>query len=181
MPEFENTIKPEDRAARAAEELAAAGNQVSARAVRERSGVRMNIAAEAARAWNERAAEQQNVPEIPDEVRTRLDGIWRTAYVAARQDFDKARAGWVKKVETVEEDAAELTKTVAELEQRIEQERDESQKARSAAAQELAEARTESAEAQTRAAKLEGALEAVTAERDRLLTELQASRAVSNR
>lgn len=141
----------------------------------------MNVAAEVARPWNERAAGQQNVPEIPDEVRVRLDGIWRTSYVPAHQDFDEARAGWVQKVETVEKDAAELTKAVAELEQRIEQERDESQKAQSAAAQELAEARTESAEAQTRAAKLEGALEAVTAEHDRLLTELESTRAVSSR
>lgn len=141
-------LDAQQRAAQAAEALAAEGNPVTNRAVRERAGVSMTVAAEAARAWNEREAEQQSVPEIPDEVRARLDGIWRTAYVAARQDFDEARAGWLGKIEAAEKDAAELTKAVAEVEQRLEQERQDAQKAQSAAAEELAGARTESAEAQ---------------------------------
>ncbi|GAA4422684.1 hypothetical protein GCM10023169_17420 [Georgenia halophila] len=169
MPEPTTASSPEGKAARAAEELAAEGNPVTNRAVRERARVSMAVAAEAARVWNELAAEQESVPDFPDDVRARFDGIWRAAYVAARQEFDEVRAGWVSRVETAQKDAAALTKAVAELEEQLAQEREEAHQAQRTAAGELAEA-------QARAAKAEGTLEAVTAERDRLLTELESAR-----
>lgn len=167
----------EARAARAAEDLAAGGSPVSARAVRERAGVAMTVAAEAARTWNARMAEQQSVPDLPDDVRARLEGIWRTAYVAARQEFDEVRTGWAGKVATAEKDAAELAKTVADLEQQLEREQTDAHKT----SQELAEVRAEIAEVRTRAAKVEGALEAVTDERDRLLAERDEVRRAASR
>ena len=164
----------EEKAARAAEELAAEGKQVTNRAVRERAGVSMAVAAQAARVWNERAAELENVPDLPDDVRARFQGIWRAAYIAAREEFDESRAAWVSRYEASQQDVDALTKSVAELEEQLAREQEQAHQAQRAATKELIEA-------QTRAAKAEGALQAVTAERDRLLAELESARGTTHR
>lgn len=173
---------PEQRAADAAEALAAEGAPVTARAVRERSGVRMTQAAEAARAWNEREAQAEAVPEPPAPVEARFAAIWREAVLAARGEFAEARVGWQSKLEQAEAEREALAK---ELEQ-AEAERDRAQEeagARLEAAQQEAAATREHAERaaaaaaeelaaqRSRADKAESRAEAVEGERDRLLAE----------
>ncbi|AZZ49950.1 hypothetical protein C5E02_12450 [Rathayibacter rathayi] len=59
----------DEKALAAAEILAAAGETVTARAVRERSGVRMAVATEVARTRDAAAAAQGAVPEVAAPVR----------------------------------------------------------------------------------------------------------------
>src|SRR5699024_8327714 len=76
---------PEERAEAAARELADTGRAVTARAVREASGVRMTVAAALAKAWNEATTEDAvvQVPEMPADVQVGLEAIWADAYRAA--------------------------------------------------------------------------------------------------
>lgn len=182
-----NEQTPEEKALAAAEALAAGGTSVTARAVREASGVRMAVATEAARSWNDAAAAQGAVPEVPEAVRRRFDAVWTEAYGAARAEFDEARAGWEARVSRLETESAELVKAVEEAEQEAERvsaaaaANAESAAAALARAGEVAskEAREAShllAAATSRADKAEGRLEAITAERDRLLVEVAALR-----
>lgn len=187
------TAKPRTRAMtpeQAAEALDAEGIKVTARAVRERSGVRMAEAVAAAKAWNERAAAQGNAPEIPNTVQNRFEAMWAEAYAAAAESFEEARTGWAAKIDRSEAEQASLAKVVDELETtvdelrtKLEETRTAGDQAAAAAAAEIDRLRTlEATEVaayseqlgaeRTRAAKAEGALEAITAERDRLLTEI---------
>ncbi len=187
---------PEQRASDAAEALAARGAAVTARAVRQRSGVRMTVAAEAARSWNESEAQAEAVPEPPAAVEARFIALWREAVVVARGEFVEIRTGWQAKVEQAyaERDAAaeDVERAEAErdaLAERLEDAgrmhasayealtaaRDEA-RAETAAAREqaaAAEARSREtlAEQRSRADKAEARAEAVTGERDRLLAE----------
>ncbi|MCB9441165.1 MAG: DNA-binding protein [Mycolicibacterium sp.] len=182
MTELSTTATPataEERAARAAESLAAEGAPVTNRAVRQRAGVAMTVAAEAARAWNEREAEQQNVPAVPGDVQARFEAIWRRAYIGARDEFNEARTGWITKVSAAEAEAAAMLETVADLEHHLDVERS----AATELAQKLSDTREKAAqdlaEAREKAARTEGSLEAVTAERDRLLEQLESVRSTS--
>src|SRR5690625_2027948 len=76
---------PEDRAEAAARDLADRGQAVTARAVRKAAGVRMTVAAAAARAWREatRDRAEVEVPEVPADVSARLAAVWADAYRAA--------------------------------------------------------------------------------------------------
>ncbi|SNS54604.1 replication region DNA-binding N-term [Micrococcales bacterium KH10] len=180
MPDLTPTEKPEERAERAAEELAADGHQVSARAVRERSGVGMSVAAEAARMWNKRAAELAHVPDAPDAVRARFDGIWREAYVAAHEEFVAQRNALADKLRAAEEDRDALTTDLTQAESRIELLQAECDAIRAEATQAAAVAAARHAEElateRSRADRAAGALEAVTAERDRLLAQIESPR-----
>ena len=180
MVDLVSTATPQERAERAAEELAAAGHPVSSRAVRERSGVRMAIAAQTARQWNERAAEQEHVPEAPTTVRARIDGIWREAYVAAREEFLVQRDALADKLRAVEEERDALTTDLTQAESRIEFLQDECDATRAQAEQAATVVAAEHAEMlaaeRSRADRAEGALEAVTAERDRLLAQIKSPR-----
>ena len=93
MTEQQNTTTPEDRAEAAARDLVDRGLPVTARAVREAAGVRMAVAAQTARAWKEATAEQPDVvvPEVPDDVTSRLTAIWADAYRTARGSATGAR------------------------------------------------------------------------------------------
>ena len=75
-------LTPEERAMHAAEALATDGHQVSARAVRERAGVSMAVAAAAAKAWNAGAAAAPEAPELPSALLTRFEATWREAFLA---------------------------------------------------------------------------------------------------
>lgn len=161
----------EQRAAAAAEQLAAEGSTVTARAVRERSGVRMTVATEAARAWNEQEAQAEAVPEVPAAVESRLTAIWREAVTVARQEFAEARTGWRTRVEQAEAERDALAGAVAQ----VEAERDEAHRAlsqlRDAAASAAAAAAADLTSQRSRADKAEARAEAVEAERDRLIAE----------
>ncbi|WP_308465056.1 DNA-binding protein [Rathayibacter soli] len=112
----------EEKAARAAEELATEGLAVSAAAVRERSGVRMATAAAAAKAWKERAnqaSDQVDAP-MPESLQARFQTVaqatWREARTQSRAEFDEARSGWETKVAAAEADVVRLTAAVEDLE-----------------------------------------------------------------
>jgi chromosome segregation ATPase len=182
----------QQRAAEVAEQLAAEGKPVTNRTVRERAGVAMTVAAEAAREWNERAAAEAAVPELPDTVRARLDGIWRAAYVVARDEFTIERDALGSKLRAAEDEIAGFSQDLTEAEARIEKvevERDAAQaelqrvtrESEQAAAAAVAEQTSLLAVERSRADRAEGALDAVTAERDRLLAELEAARSATSR
>ncbi|MBG0741073.1 DNA-binding protein [Paeniglutamicibacter antarcticus] len=187
---------PEQRAAEAAEALAAGGTAVTARAVRERSGVRMTVAAEAARSWNEREAQTEAVPEPPAAVEARFIALWREAVTFSRGEFVEARTGWHATVEQAraERDAAVEDVERAETErdalaERLEDAgrlhasayealtaaRDEARAETLAAREQGVAAETRSREVlagqRSRADKAEARAEAVAGERDRLLAE----------
>lgn len=100
------------RAKRAVDDLAAAGLAVTARAVRERAGVRMGVAADAARAHAEDLAAAGVIPEIPEAVSGRLEAVWREAVMAARGAHADAVTGWTQRLE---EAHAERDDAAAEL------------------------------------------------------------------
>lgn len=170
------TTEAQRRAVEAAEALAAEGQAVTNRAVRDRAGVGMAVAAEAAKAWNEAAAATAAAPETPDAVRARVDGIWREAYRLAHDEFAAERAVLSKKLAAAEEDRDALTSDLTDAEARLDALQVELDAARSEAAQATAEASASHAEQlaveRSRADKATGGLEAVTAERDRLLGEI---------
>lgn len=183
----------EQKAARAAEELAAGGEPVTAAAVRERSGVRMATAAAAAKAWKEQEKKvgEESLEPVPEQLQARfrsaLEMAWREARAVSRAEFDDARAGWETRITAAEAEAARLVTAVEEVEQNNERiEADAAAAAqlaaaevstiRSQAAEQAQQQATELAAARTRADRAEGALQAVTAERDRLLAQIEASR-----
>lgn len=71
----QSQTNPIQRAAAAAEQLAAEGQPVTARTVRERASVMTSIAAQAAKAWNEAQLANTQAPDIPPAVATRLEAI----------------------------------------------------------------------------------------------------------
>lgn len=169
---------PEQRAAEAAEVLVAEGAPVTARAVRERSGVRMAVAADVARAWNEREAQAEAVPQPPAPVEARFTALWREAVVTARSEFAEARAGWQAKLEVGEADRKALADEVERVEIECDQARaeaavmrDQVAAERGQAASTVASALETLAEQRSRADKSEARAEAVEGERDRLISE----------
>lgn len=151
---------PEDRAASAAEALAAEGVAVTARAVRERSGVRMALASEAARAWNEQQSTEQAVPEAPAAVQARFTALWREAVTLARAEFAEAKSGWEARIAKAEQERNDIADDLGTAE-------DERDKALKAAAK----ADEATSEQRSRADKAEGKAEALEKERDRLIGE----------
>ncbi|MGJ3510150.1 DNA-binding protein [Enemella sp. A6] len=156
---------PEQRADEAAEELAASGEAVTARAVRQRSGVRMTVAAEAARVWNERRQAEGAVPVVPETLVVRVEAIWREAYTAARAEFDTERAGWQTKLEAVEAERSSLTADIDQLEG----ERDQARTDAATAIEELGQYRS-------RADRAEASVEALQAELERVRADAAAAR-----
>ncbi|ACL42176.1 conserved hypothetical protein (plasmid) [Pseudarthrobacter chlorophenolicus A6] len=157
---------PEERAVAAAESLAAEGLTVTARSVRDRSGVRMAIASEAARAWNEQQSKDDDVPEAPAAVQARFAALWREAVTVARAEFAEARAGWEAKIAKAKEDADAMAEDLG----KVEDERDKALKAASDAEQEVTTQRSRADKAEGRAETLEGERDRLIGERDGLLT-----------
>ncbi|MBS1673148.1 MAG: DNA-binding protein [Actinobacteria bacterium] len=154
----------QQRAEAAAEALAAEGSPVTARTVRQRARVNMSVAAAVARAWNEREAESREVPAMPDAVLARMEGLWREAVAAARDEHQAERDGWAAQLAAVEAERDALGEDV----DRAEAERDEAV----AAAEELGE------ELRSRISDLERQLEA---ERASLATAAAATAAAEGR
>jgi len=113
MPITNTEPTPAERAATAAEALAAEGLPVTARAVRSRAGVMTTIASEAAKQWHQQQAQAISTPAMPATVTRRLEAIWAEAFHAARELFDAEADSWSRRIETAE---AEQDHLLAELE-----------------------------------------------------------------
>lgn len=168
----ESTFTPEDRAEAAARDLADRGLSVTARAVRDAAGVRMAVAADAARAWREAAAERAEVevPEVPEDVRGRLAAIWADSYRAAHAVVSPERDQLAAEVEELRGEVDALTTAVAEVEGERDAREGEAKTARDSVEKGeslLKEATREAREAEARAAAAEG-------ERDRLTAQVAA-------
>lgn len=113
-----DTQTPEDRAEATARDLADRGQAVTARAVREAAGVRMAVAAAAARAWREATADRAEVevPEVPEDVTARLAAIWADAYRAAVATVAPERDRLAAEAEELRGEVEALTATVSEVE-----------------------------------------------------------------
>lgn len=175
MPDQDNA---EAKAAQAAEALSVEGIPVTARAVRARSGVRMAVAAEAARAWNEAQAQATEVPEMPPAVEARFAAAWREAVLAARAEFAQSQAGWQGRLNAVDAERRALAEDVEKAEAERDQAqaetagvREEAAEAAAAAAQALTEQRSRADRAEARAEAVEGERNRLIAERDRLQAE----------
>lgn len=172
MTDTQETTTPEARAEAAARDLADRGRAVTARAVREAAGVRMAVAAVAARAWREAQADESEVevPEVPADVRGRLDAIWADAYRAAVATITPERDRLAGEVEELRGEVDALTATVED----VEAERDEHAARREEAEQARTSAVTERDDETARAARAEDRTEATEAERDRLAEQMRA-------
>lgn len=102
---------PEARTEVAARDLADRGLPVTARAVRSAAGVRMSVASETAKAWNDAAAETDTlqVPDVPQDVTGRLSAIWTDAYRAAHAAFVPERDRLAAELKAARADVASLT------------------------------------------------------------------------
>lgn len=105
-------MTPQQKADAAAEALAAEGQLVTARTVQQRARVGMAAAAAAARTWNDREAASRDAPEMPDEVLTRMEGLWRSAVGAARQEFFAEREGWATRIQNAESERDDLAEEI---------------------------------------------------------------------
>lgn len=179
MTDAVESATPEERAEAAARDLADRGLRVTARAVRETAGVRMAVAAEAARAWTQAQTDEAEVqvPETPADVRGRLDAIWTDAYRAALTVVTPERDRLAVEAEQLRGDVDALTTTVAD----VESERDEyasrlegAEQGRSAAIVERDETAARLAQSEARAERAEDRAQAAAAERDRLAAQVTA-------
>lgn len=163
---------PEARAEASARDLADRGLAVTARSVREAAGVRMAVAAVAARAWREAQAEgsEVEVPGVPEDVRGRLDAIWADAYRAAITVITPERDRLAADVEGLRGEVDALTATVED----VEAERDESGARLEVVVKERDAALSERDDAVRRAERAEDRAESIEAERDRLAEQVRA-------
>lgn len=166
------TDTPEARAEAAARDLADRGLPVTARAVRSAAGVRMSIASETAKAWNDAAAETDTlqVPDVPQDVTARLAAIWTDAYRAAHTALVPEYNRVTAELKAARSEVDSLTGDVVAMEA----DRDD-------LARRLTEAEATAAEATGHAMGLERAardaelrLESVERERDRLAAQIDA-------
>jgi len=109
-----------DRAFEAAVALDAEGLAVTARAVRERAGVRMAVASQAAREWVRQRVDSEGVPEIPEVVMVRFTGLWREAFLAAQGSFEVERDGWLRQLDKGRGELSQLQIAMDELESEYE-------------------------------------------------------------
>ncbi len=144
---------PAQRAAEAAEALAAQGHAVTARAVKQTAKVMTDVAAAAAREWNETQASRMAVPDAPSAWTARVDALWPEAYRVAHQAFDDERSGLLARLTAAE---AERDETAADLD-RVEAERDQARREIVSMAEEVREARAAEVEAQRLAAEAHAA------------------------
>ena len=145
----------EQKAAEAAASLAAEGASVTARMVRERAGVNMKAAGEAARAWNEEQAAAAQAPELPQSVLTRVQGVWIEALSVASAAFESDRQGWDAQRQVVAAEVERLEDDVAT----VEAERDAAREAGAVLQAELDAIRLQLAGVEREAAKTEGRAE----------------------
>lgn len=176
MSEPTSASGPKRRATEAAESLAAEGLAVTSRAVRARAGVSMAVATEAATTWNERVAAQLHIPEVPESVTARFGGIWREAYAAARDAFAAEREALTGRLRAAEEENKSLADDLTTSDARVAELEAALARAQTDAAQAVAAHAAELSAERSRGDRAEGALDAVTTERDRLLKQIETVR-----
>lgn len=145
MSQQPETQTPEDRAEATARDLADRGKSVTARAVREAAGVRMVVAAAAARAWREATTEasEVEVPAVPEDVNGRMAAIWADAYRAAVATVTPERDQFAAEADELRTEVEALTATVSEVEDERDtatQQRDTAHTAQQATEDQLREA-----------------------------------------
>ena len=167
-----------ERARIAADELSVEGEVVTARAVRSKAEVSMAVAVQIAREWKTAAETERAIPEIPGRVQVRVEGLWKEAVDVAREEFEAERQGWQVRLEEVGQERDELVKDATKLEART----IELQEIIAAARKENAATRKDVEAAliiaTSRADRAEAQVEALQGERDRLIEEGKASRAL---
>lgn len=167
-----------ERARVAADELTAAGETVTARAVRERAGVSMTVAAQIAREWKTSAEAERATPEIPARVQVRVEGLWKEAIDTARDEFEAERQGWQRRLEETREERDGLIKDVATFEIKIEELQALLEAARHEAQTSVAGLEKTLRSITSRADRAEAQVQVLQEERDRLIQENQASQAL---
>jgi|GEM_PF-3067598 len=182
---------PIERARVAAEQLAAAGQAVTARAVRQASGVKMAVAVDVARQWNEARNQEVDAPPVPEAVQLRIEGVWREAYSLAQDEFEAERTGWAAKIATLTRELGEVTADLDDMEEKARKSGEMVDEARTRIAQAEAQAtaaavdvdrvtaelraiQEQAATERTRADRAEARADAVAAEAERIRDELRA-------
>lgn len=155
---------PEERAEAAARDLTDRGLPVTARAVREVAGVRMTVAASAAKAWREATDENLSIPEVPTDVTARLAAIWADAYRSAVTSISPERDRLAAEVLELRQEIEALTAEIANAEH----ERDAARSAESEANTRAEVAERAAKEHQNTAEIARASAREVEAERDRL-------------
>lgn len=160
--------EPQQRAIAAAEALDAEGQRVTARAVKDRARVQMETARVAAADWNTRKAQDASIPTTPASLTLRFTAIWAEAYRAARGLFETEREGWIARLDAAE---GELEALQADIDA-AEQERDQARGMRARHDEIEEELRQTVVDMDRTQIRTQSTLEAITAERDRLRSDL---------
>ena len=167
-----STDTPEERARQALIAMLDAGQSPTARAVRQRSGVAMQIAADTVAAWKRERDGEAQAPPVPADVMTRLTAVWADAYAAADAIHRPAREAADQQVAQLSEERDGLLSDVSELETQVEK-RDRDLEDLQA---QLAEARSENGVLQARLDEVRGRateLETRTSDQDQTIGQLR--------
>ena len=164
-----------ERARIAADELTAAGETVTARAVREKAGVSMTVAAQIAREWKTSAEAERAIPEIPKRVQVRVEGLWKEAIDTVRDEFEAERQGWQQRLEETVEERDGLIKDVATSETEVAELQELLEKTQKEALASVAGLEEVLRGVTSRADRAEAQVQALQEERDRLIQENQVS------
>ena len=164
-----------ERARIAADELTAAGDTVTARAVREKAGVSMTVAAQVAREWKPSAEAERATPEIPTRVQVRVEGLWKEAVDTVRDEFEAERKGWQKRLEETASERDELISDIAEFEAKTGELQTLLEELRAEAVANTKALEESVRSATSRADRSEAQVEALQQERDRLIEENRAT------
>lgn len=167
-----------ERARIAADELSAEGEMVTARAVRSRAEVSMAVAAQISREWKMAAETERAIPEIPSRVQVRVEGLWKEAVEAAREEFEAERQGWQVRLEEVGQERDELIKEATHLETRAVELQEKIATLRNEGAATVKGLEEALATVTTRADRAEAQVEVLQAERGRLIQECEVSQAL---
>ena len=167
-----------ERARAAVDELSSEGEMVTARAVRSRAEVSMAVAAQIAREWKTAAETERIIPEIPSRVQVRVEGLWKEAVDAAREEFEAERQGWQVRLEEVGQECDELINGATNLEARTIDLQETIAAARKENVATLKDVEAALTIAISRADRAEAQVETLQGERDRLIEEGKASRAL---
>ena len=167
-----STDTPEERARQALIAMLDAGQSPTARAVRQRSGVAMQIAADTVAAWKRERDGEAQAPPVPADVMTRLTAVWADAYAAADAIHRPAREAADQQVAQLSEERDGLLSDVSDLETQVEK-RDHDLEDLHA---QLAEARSENGVLQARLDEVRGRateLETRTSDQDQTIGQLR--------
>lgn len=167
-----------ERARIAADELTAAGETVTARAVREKAGVSMTVAAQVAREWKTSAEAERSIPEIPKRVQVRVEGLWKEAIDTVRDEFEAERQGWQQRLEETIEERDGLIKDIATLETEVGEFQTLLETVRTEALASAADLNETLRSVSSRADRAEAQVHSLQEERDRLIQDNQASQAL---